>query len=661
MSKNNKTHINESLSQSRDKFRELFSKSPIGTILYDKNGQLIEINQSALQITGIPSIESFKRINLFDNLHIKYRKEELIKNGYIKFQASFDLEKVKHADFYHSTKKDISFFDYTVSTTDSGFLLQIQDITEHKQMEEDLKAAYGRLEEQVEERTVELKGVYESLQENEERLSLAQKAANIGIFEENFQTGAIFWIPELEALHGLQPGEFPGTRDDWKKFVHPDDPTKVLQVIEHAFETGESVEGEWRVIWPDGSVHWLAGRWQVFKDTEGNLLKMISAIIEVTKRKRAEEALKESEERFDLAVKAAQEGIWDWNIETDEVWHSHRYNEMLGYSDDEMGNHISAWLHLLHPDDKKRTLQLVDAVMRGERNYEIEFRLRHKDGHYLNILSRGFPVRRDSDGKIVRIVGTHFDLTELKKTEEKLQKTVHDLERSNEELEQFAYVTSHDLQEPLRTIASYTQLLERRYKDKLDSSADEFMDYIVDATKRMRSLIKDLLEYSKVTSKGEESKLVSTKGIVKDIISDYQVTVKETNVEITCNELPDVYSDKRLLTQVFQNLIGNAIKYRKPEEPSKIHISARKGDNEYVFSISDNGIGIEPQYFNRIFMIFQRLHTLETYEGTGIGLAIVKKIIDRLQGRIWVESELGKGSTFYFTIPINPANHSNFK
>jgi light-regulated signal transduction histidine kinase (bacteriophytochrome) len=136
------------------------------------------------------------------------------------------------------------------------------------------------------------------------------------------------------------------------------------------------------------------------------------------------------------------------------------------------------------------------------------------------------------------------------------------------------------------------------------------------------------------------------------MISDYQVTIKETNGEITCNELPEMYSDKRLLTQVFQNLIGNAIKYRKPEEPPKIHISARKEDNEYVFSILDNGIGIEPQYFNRIFMIFQRLHTLERYEGTGIGLAIVKKIIDRLQGRIWVESELGKGSTFYFTIPV---------
>ncbi len=655
MSKNNKTHINESLSQSRDKFRELFSKSPIGTLLYDKNGQLIEVNKSALQITGIPSIEAFKRINLFDNLHIKFRKEELIKNGYIKFQASFDLEKVKHADFYHSIKKGILFLDYNVSTTDSGFLLQIQDITERKQMEEGLKAAYDCLEEQIEERTAELKGVYESLQENEERLSLAQKAANIGIFEENFQTGAIFWTPELEALHGLQPGEFPRTMDAWKKFVHPDDPLEVLQVVEHAFETGKSVEGEWRVIWPDGSVHWLAGRWQVFKDAEGNPLKMISANIDVTKRKEAEEALKESEERFDLAVKAAQEGIWDWNMETDKVWHSHRYNEMLGYSDDEMGNHVSAWLHLLHPDDKKRTLQLVDAVMIGERDYEIEFRLRHRDGHYLNILSRGFPVRRDSDGKIVRIVGTHFDLTELKKTEEKLQETVHDLERSNEELDQFAYVTSHDLQEPLRTITSFTQLLKRRYKGNLDSDADEFMDYIVDATKRMQNLIKELLEYSRVISKGEKFKLVSTKGIVKDILSDYQVTIKENNGEITCDELPEVYSDKRLLTQVFQNLIGNAIKYRKPEEPPKIHISARKEDNEYVFSISDNGIGIEPQYFNRIFMIFQRLHTIEKYEGTGIGLAIVKKIIDRLQGRIWLESELGKGSTFYFTIPINLA------
>ena len=662
MSKNNKTHINESLSQSRDKFRELFSKSPIGTILYDKSGQLIEINQSALQITGVSSEEDFRQINLFDNLHIKFRKEELIKNGYIKFQAPFDLKKVKHADFYHSTKKSILFFDYNVSTTDSGFLLQIQDITECKQMKEDLKAAYSRLEEQIKERAAELKGVYESLKENEERLSLAQKAANIGIFEQNFQTGAIFWTPELEALHGLQPGEFPRTMDAWKKFVHPDDHQEVLQVVERAFETDKSVEGEWRVIWPDGSVHWLAGRWQVFKDAEGNLLKMISTIIDVTKRKRAENDLRKSEARLKIAMDMAKLVYWEYDVNSDMVIFDNRFYSLYGTTAEQEGCTKMSLrkyaLMFIPPEEYQKIAEEIDKALKTDNpNFfsQIEYSIIRADGEKRFIVVR-FGVIKDDKGHTIKMYGANQDITELKKTEEKLQKTVHDLERSNEELEQFAYVTSHDLQEPLRTIASYTQLLGRRYKDKLDSDADEFMDYIVDATKRMQSLIKDLLEYSKVTSKGEESKLVSTKGIVKDIILDYQVTLKETNGEINCNELPEVYSDKRLLTQVFQNLIGNAIKYRKPEEPSKIHISARKEDNEYVFSISDNGIGIEPQYFNRIFMIFQRLHTLEMYEGTGIGLAIVKKIIDRLHGRIWVESELGKGSTFYFTIPIMEEN-----
>ncbi|MGZ7120297.1 MAG: sensor histidine kinase, partial [Methanobacterium sp.] len=229
---------------------------------------------------------------------------------------------------------------------------------------------------------------------------------------------------------------------------------------------------------------------------------------------------------------------------------------------------------------------------------------------------------------------------------------IDELKRSNQELQQFAYVSSHDLQEPLRTIASFTQLLERRYKGQLDNDADESMGYIVDAAKRMQTLINDLLQYSRVTTKGKEFRSVDVNEVLDTVFSNLKTNIDENNAEITVDNLPIVIADGSQLVQLFQNLIGNAIKFKKPDEPPKIHISAHKEDNEYLFSVSDNGIGMESQYAERIFVIFQRLHTIDEYKGTGVGLSIAKKIVERHGGRIWVESELGEGSTFYFTLPI---------
>lgn len=246
-------------------------------------------------------------------------------------------------------------------------------------------------------------------------------------------------------------------------------------------------------------------------------------------------------------------------------------------------------------------------------------------------------------------------LNQLNENQKQLKDAVEELKHSNQELEQFAYVSSHDLQEPLRTIASFTQLLEKRYKGKLDSDADEFIDYVVEAAIRMKTQIEGLLEYSRVGTKGKEFKPVDMNLILDQTINAINTLIKESNAKIIYNELPSVMGDHGQLQRVFQNLISNAIKFRKCEESPKIHISSHKAENanEYVFSIQDNGIGIEEQYFERIFTIFQRLHTIEEYHGTGIGLSIVKRIIERHGGRIWVESEFGVGSTFYFTVPMN--------
>ncbi|GEM_PF-1183194 len=246
------------------------------------------------------------------------------------------------------------------------------------------------------------------------------------------------------------------------------------------------------------------------------------------------------------------------------------------------------------------------------------------------------------------------DITELKNAENQLKETIEDLTRSNDELRQFAYITSHDLQEPLRSIASYAQLIDMRYKGKLDSDADEFIDFMVEGATRMKSMIQGLLDYSKI---GKEEKLRPTnvEEVLGIALSNLNTSIEETSAIITRDQLPIVTADEKQLIMVFQNLIGNAIKFKKPDEVPKINISAYldEKNDEYVFSVADNSIGMEPEYTERIFEVFKRLHSVGEYEGAGIGLAIVKRIIERYGGRIWVESSLGKGSTFYFTIPSN--------
>ncbi|MGF7117653.1 PAS domain S-box protein [Methanobacterium oryzae] len=286
--------------------------------------------------------------------------------------------------------------------------------------------------------------------------------------------------------------------------------------------------------------------------------------------------------------------------------------------------------------------------------YGLELDMVKKDGSILPILLNATALT-DPSGKFVMSRSTLFDITERKENEKQLTNLLADLRRSNDELRQFAYVSSHDLQEPLRTIASFTQLLEMRYKGKFDSDADEFIVYIVDAAKRMKQQIQDLLEYSRVETQGNEFIEVDSNYILNQAINNLRNSIDENNAIITYDPLPYVIADSDQLMRVFQNLVGNSIKYRKTDEDPKIHISALEDleNSEYVFSVQDNGIGIEKEYFDRIFRIFQRLHTRVKYQGTGIGLSVVKKVIERHNGQVWVESEYGVGSTFYFSLPFN--------
>lgn len=252
------------------------------------------------------------------------------------------------------------------------------------------------------------------------------------------------------------------------------------------------------------------------------------------------------------------------------------------------------------------------------------------------------------DGRMVRFE-IASDISEQKQTEQKLAE-------SNEELEQFAYVASHDLQEPLRMVSSYTQLLARRYEDKLDQDAQDFIEFAVDGANRMQQLIQDLLQYSRLNTRGQEFQEVDLLEVFNEAVNNLKISIEENGAKVTNETLPTVFADPSQLVSLFQNLIGNAIKFRRDEIPPRIHISVEEKNNEWLFAVADNGIGIEDQYKERIFVIFQRLLSKDKYPGTGIGLSLCKRIIERHGGRIWIESTYGEGSTFYFTLPFITEN-----
>ena len=271
---------------------------------------------------------------------------------------------------------------------------------------------------------------------------------------------------------------------------------------------------------------------------------------------------------------------------------------------------------------------------------------RRSDGTELPVEISLSPMETQSEHLVIAIIR---DISQRKRTEAELKIANKELSRSNKELEEFAYIASHDLQEPLRSVAGSCQLLKRRYADKLDASAMEFIDFAVAGAKRMEELIKDLLSYSQVSTKGKEPVLTDLNKVLANVLDNLRVAISDTKAKITSVDLPTLPVDEWQVYQLFQNLIANSLKFKSGDLPI-IHISASKEASCWHFSVKDNGIGIDPKYFERIFIVFKRLHSREDYPGTGIGLASCKKIVERHGGKIWLESTVGAGTTFHFTL-----------
>jgi PAS domain S-box-containing protein len=592
--------VEEALIAREARFRTMIEKNADGIIIVDGEGIVLFAN---------PAAEV-----LFD------RKEEELLRTLFGFPVSADA--TSEIEIVREGRKTARAEMHVVKTEwgdQPVYLATLRDITERKEAEETQR-----------ESEEELEAIF-----NDTRIAIA-------VFD---KTGKILRVNRhlLEA-GGYTEEDIVGKRLNLLTMFPPKSMARMLINFAKLI-TGKKVPPfEVEVYTKKGEQHTTELHGSLLRKN-GKVVGMVGAMRDVTEHRRAEKTLQESEEKYRSLVERANDGI---TIIQDRMmkYINRRLAEIWGGTAWELID--TPFTDYIDPEELPKVVDHYNRRMKNEDVPPIyETVLRCKDGSkvYVELNAGTIPYQ----GKLADLVFVR-DITERKQAEEKLKETLADLKRSNKELEQFAYVTSHDLQEPLRMVSSYTQLLERRYKDKLGADAQEFIAYAVDGANRMQRLIQDLLAYSRVGSRGKIPQPTDCNVVLGRVRANLKVAIEENKALVTNYELPIVMADTTQLVQVFQNLIGNAIKFCS-EEPPRIHVSAEKNKKEWIFSVLDNGKGIDPQYHERIFVIFQRLQGKGEYPGTGIGLAICKRIIERHGGRIWVESKPGKGSTFYFTIP----------
>jgi PAS domain S-box-containing protein len=377
-------------------------------------------------------------------------------------------------------------------------------------------------------------------------------------------------------------------------------------------------------------------------------------------RKRAEEALRKSDERFQLVTRATNDAIWDWNLQTDELWWNVGFQKLFGYNADEVGNDIKSWTGRIHLDDFKRVNDAIyELIKNKQQNWADEYRFLRRDGSYAFVKDRGYVVY-DDKGEPLRMLGSIMDVTEHKNAEKQLELFNEKLQQSNRELQDFAYVASHDLQEPLRKVQAFADRLNTKYADALEGTGLDYLERMRSAAARMQKLIQDLLTFSRVSTKAQPFAAVNLDEVTREVLSDLEVSIEQAGAVIEITELPMLQADPLQMRQLMQNLIGNALKFRQAGISPVIKISGRHvktgkkdfREDLWEISVEDNGIGFDEKYLDRIFTVFQRLHGRAEYEGSGVGLAVCRKIAERHNGSITARSTPGKGTIFTVTLPF---------
>ncbi|MDY7021470.1 MAG: PAS domain S-box protein [Cyanobacteriota bacterium] len=460
----------------------------------------------------------------------------------------------------------------------------------------------------------------------------------------------------IQSITGYQPYQFIEKAKFWVKQVHPDDLEQILGQVSEISENQTKIL-EYRFLHQDGIYRWLRNELKLIDNRTDSSPEFLGYITDITERKQIEEALRDSEERFRLMANNAPVLIWMANSEGVCNFFNQAWLDFTGRTLQQ--EYDTGWQVSVHPDDLQGLLNICPSKTGKIEPFVIEFRLRRWDGEYRWLFEKAVP-QMTYEGEFLGYIGSCIDITERRQAEDLLFSLNRELLQSNRELEQFAHLASHDLQEPLRIVKIFTQLLAHKYQDDLEPDTQTYIDNILDAATRMQRLINDLLAYSQVGNRRSPVNFqpINCNQVLQEVLQNLQIMIAERSALINYQQLPTIIGEQKQLVILFQNLISNAIKYCLPNVTPEIKIAAKSDFDyqsqapEWCFSISDNGIGIKPEYFDRIFKIFHRLHGNDEYPGTGIGLAICQKIVEGHGGKIWVESEVNKGSTFYFTLPM---------
>ena len=472
-------------------------------------------------------------------------------------------------------------------------------------------------------------------------------------------SSALLWTNDATGkMDGEQPGwgGFTGQSPDeyqgfgWSKAVHPDDAQPTIAAWEKAVASGTTFEFEHRVRRHDGAWRLFSIRAVPVLDEAGAIKEWVGVHTDITDQRSLVNALQESEARFRMLANNISQFAWTADHTGSIFWYNQRWYDYTGTTLEEMQGW--GWMKVHHPDHLEKVADRFRACIERGEAWQDTFPLRSKDGEWRWFLSRALPIL-DEGGNVVWWFGTNTDITEDRAREE-------DLRLANQDLEQFAFTASHDLKEPLRNLVIFSQLLQQDYSDKFDAAGMEYLQHIVDGAQRMDALISDLLAYTHTTRLDYEAVAsVNAEAVLEQVLKDLSSIVQQGDASIRYDPMPAVAMKEVHLRQLFQNLIGNAIKYSKDNEPPRIYLTAEQNNDVWKFSVQDNGIGIAQEYQKQVFGLFKRLHVNGgKYPGTGIGLAICHKIVELYGGRIWVQSEVDMGTTVHFTIPV-PASEAS--
>jgi PAS domain S-box-containing protein len=635
-------------------------------VICDEEGRITRFNEAARRLHGLP--ERPISPDQWAEYYNLYREDGTtpLSTEEIPLFRALQGERVRNAeivvDSKHGEPRSLvcngqPLIDEPGQVT--GAVVTMHDITGRKQMEEALR---------------ESKALFKGLTDNSfDLMNILNADATIRY--ENYATKRIL---------GYEAGARVG--QSALEFVHPEDRREVQEGFQQLVATpGGSAVGEFRFRHEDGSWVWLETNGQNFlhdPDLQGILInsrditerKRVESVTAARLRIAAEAPRKSSKELMQTALDEIEDltnskiGFYHFLLDDQETialqtWSTNTLENMCNVKGE--GRHYSiseagVWVDAIHeqrpiihndyqtiphrkgtpPGHAPVIRELVYPIIRNER-IEAIIGVGNKPSDY-----------NETDLESVSLLSDFsWEIIERKRAEEKLEQYAADLERSNEELEQFAYVISHDLREPARMVKGYLELLEDRYQGKLDEKGDKFIHYAVDGAERMQEMVKALLDLSRVGTRGKDPAPTDAEAVLERTLRVLGQAIEEYEAEVTYDPLPTVIADEAQLARVFQNLIANAIKFRREDVPPRVHVAAQQKDDEWLLSVADNGIGIDPDQAERIFQIFQRLHTRDEYEGLGMGLALCKRIVERHGGRIWVESDPGEGSTFYFTLP----------